>query len=47
MAGHVDILDDEETLWPTLVASMVLHMLLFGSMYGFSQAQGKSMCTAA
>ena len=43
MAGHVDILDDEETLWPTLVASMVLHMLLFGSMYGFSQAQGKSM----
>jgi protein TonB len=38
MPGHVDILDDQEAIWPMLVTSMLLHAALFGSIYGFNQA---------
>jgi protein TonB len=31
MAGHVDILEQQESLWPTLAVSAILHGLLFGS----------------
>lgn len=41
MAGHVDILDEQEAIWPMLVASMLLHAALFGSIYGFNQAGGR------
>jgi len=36
MAGHVDILEDREALWPTVVASVALHALLFGAIYNYA-----------
>ncbi len=39
MPSHVDILEDRERLWPTVVASVALHAALFAAIYGYANAK--------